>query len=142
MNRFQHFEDQVNTFGLVHHPQITLFDCSSACLRMLSACSNRGRLLPPTIPTDEIPLYAARLGVYLRQRSVLESQYEIGVYLCMQKSHWFLIHVLESFYRVHDPLKPEVQTFTTEEGLSPYKEVTIVFQVYFVSEPVLNTEPL
>jgi len=143
MINFQEIKDTVQAHGLQHKTQLTQFDCSRACLIMLAAKQKEPasifRQIPAVIPTREMPLYAARHGVYLEPVNPISTGVPHGFLLCLRRNHWYIMQINDFDVIVYDPLWSDALHYDIGAIPTDYSDdISLSFIVHFAELPALG----
>lgn len=143
MINFKSILNHVLESGLTHKQQITQFDCSRACLLMLAAKHYSQttilREAPAVIPTRDMPLYAARYGIYLEPVHPISSGVPRGFLLCLRRNHWYILQINDFDVIVYDPLSADPLHYDIESIPADYSDdISVSFIVHFAALPALN----
>lgn len=123
---------------LLHSVQPNNYACSSTCISMLSPygeCPDHF-----VIPTEQMPIFAARFGIFLQQILVPQTTDGLseGTYLILSvhggKQHWFILRVnaFNDSLVVHDPAQPDIQHFEMHDiPARYYADIMVSFRVWF-----------
>lgn len=136
---FQDVQAAWSSRYLPHCQQRLDDDCSNACLRMLAPI-NRCALaadFPTVIPTDEMPLRAAQLGIFLEQQPITHGAFTFGTYLILRNHHWFIIQFRsEEEVMIHDPARSEPIPRTAHEfNRMSMDNCAAIFRVIWTAMP-------
>lgn len=136
MINFQEIKNTVQAQGLRHMQQISQFDCSRTCLFMLIDLNKVDIEIPPIIPTSEMPLYAARYGVYLEPVNPISTGVPHGFLLCLRRNHWFILQINDFDVIVYDPLRTDILRYSIESIPPEYSDdISVSFIVHFAAMP-------
>ncbi len=124
---------------LYHIQQPDETSCSSTCLIMLEGDSGAYAAygFPSLVPTNEMPLYATRLGIYLEQQPVTATGFAHGTYLILRRNHWFILRFMDTgLVTIHDPEQPYKNNMTLEQfNTLSLDDVACIFRVLWTTMP-------